>query len=659
MKNIFDADQENITGYNTKKARKKTGWVEESFYFEKNVGNQIAQPGTKNYIGKSLQPGRWWMFLILLLLALLIISGRILDIQIINGAHYRELAEGNRIRIKPIPAERGIIFDRNGTQLVQNIPNFILAITPQDLPTNTDQRNAVLLHIAEISGINIDDLYSLLKKYLSYSYGSLIIKENLDYQTALKLYIESANMPGMLIEGRMKRDYTYIHENDPENILSLSHILGYTGKISDVELERLQNDGYLLSDNIGKTGIEKQYEKQLRGIVGKKRVEVNASGSEQVTISEDPPTHGNNIYLTIDLEAQKFLEQTVKKLSDAKNKKRISAIAMDSRNGEILAMVSWPSFDNNLFSGDISQENYQKYITNPDKPLFNRAISGSFPSGSIVKLIITAAALQENIIKPSTTFLSVGGIHVDKWFFKDWKAGGHGVTNAVKALAWSVNTFYYYIGGGYKDFVGLGVDRITVYMRRFGLAAKTGIDIPGENNGFLPSKSWKKEYKGEQWYVGDTYNLSIGQGDLLVTPLQAAVWTAAIANGGDVVTPHIGLKSIDLTTKNGVFLQFDKARKHIVSEANTAVVRQGMRACVIEGSCKLLQTLPFASGGKTGTAQWSSTKPEHAWFTSFAPYDNPQIVITVLVEEGGEGSVSAMPIARNFLNWWGKKYLTH
>jgi penicillin-binding protein 2 len=271
--------------------------------------------------------------------------------------------------------------------------------------------------------------------------------------------------------------------------------------------------------------------------------------------------------------------------------------------------------------------------------------------------LIAVAALQEGIINKNTTFLSTGGITIDKWNFVDWKAGGHGLTNVTRALAWSINTFFYYIGGGYQNFVGLGVDKIVQYLKEFNLAKKTGIDLPGESEGFLPSKQWKEETKKEPWYVGDTYNLSIGQGDLLVTPIQTAVWTSAVANGGHVIAPRIVAASVNPVTKETTLTKITVNNENIVSSANMDIVKQGMRECVVSGSCQMLRSLPFTSGAKTGTAQWSATKENHAWFTAFAPYNQPKIVVAILIEEGKEGSTAAQPIARDFLSWWGKKYL--
>ncbi len=638
--------------------RYKHDWVEENLHLEKDFSKHTTTIGTRKYLGKSILNKRLLFFVVILLLGMTTILLRSFYAQILKGDYYYNLAENNRIRIKPIVAERGIIFDRFGKQLVQNVPNFSLSIVPQDLPIDKIKKQEVIFKLASISGLTEDYIQNLLLKYKNYSYESLVLKDNLDYNTSLKIYIESTQMPGVLIEGGMKRNYIFSNnQNLVSSTLSLSHVLGYLGKLNDEELQENHSKGYLVSDNIGKYGVEKKYENDLRGIYGRKKIEVNSTGREQNEISQEPPTPGKNLWLTIDLEAQNKLEELIKNFIAKKGEHRISAIALNPKNGEILALVSWPSFDNNLFSSGIKQEDYDKYINNPDKPLFNRAIGGNIPSGSIVKPIIAAAALEEKIIDINKTFLSNGGLQVGKWYFKDWKSGGHGTTNVTKALAWSVNTFFYYIGGGFGNFTGLGVNKILEYMHKFNLAKKTGIDLPGESAGFLPSKEWKEATKGEKWYVGDTYNLSIGQGDLLVTPLQAAVWTAAFANGGTIIKPHVALQLSSKDSKIEKF-SFSQENTKVVSSKTIEIVQQGMRECVLTGSCKLLQTLPFTSAGKTGTAQWNSTKPEHAWFTAFAPYENPQIVITVLIEEGGQGSTVSMPIANDFLSWWGKKYLT-
>ncbi|MBP6859001.1 MAG: penicillin-binding protein 2 [Candidatus Magasanikbacteria bacterium] len=655
MDKLFDISEDKIQRGNLEGKYSRT-WVEESFNFENQTGKQTALSHTKTYLGTSIERKNISIMLGVVMLGLAVLFGKTAYLQLIKGGMYRDLAEGNRIRLRPILSERGIIYDRFHTELVENVPNFSLTLIPQDLPRNLGKRAAVIDRVVNLSGVPKEQITELLKRYSSYSYASLVIKENLDYESALKLYIQSSQLPGISIEKGSKRQYISGKEGLANN-LSVSHLIGYLGKLNDKEIESLkEGNDYLPFDSIGKSGLEKTYEADLRGKYGLKKVEVNATGHEQSVLAEDPPTPGKNLILTLDLEAQKKLEELTQAMLVKTNKKRAAAIAMDPRDGSIIAMVSLPAFNNNDFSGGISQEDYSKYSTDTDRPLFNRAVGGMYPSGSIIKLVIAAAALQEKIITPSTAFLSTGGLKLGDRIFKDWKVGGHGITNVGKALAWSVNTYFYYVGGGYQNFVGLGVDRIVKYMKSFGLAQKTNIDITGEASGFVPSKEWKQENKKETWFVGDTYNLSIGQGDLLVTPIQAAVWTAAVANGKSVVQPHLAAQLEEPVTHKKTSLNFKKYDVPVSAE-NLALVRQGMKECVAYGSCQLLQALPFSSGGKTGTAQWNSNKDNHAWFTSFAPYENPKIVVTILVEEGKEGSTAAQPIARDFLLWWGQKYL--
>jgi penicillin-binding protein 2 len=259
---------------------------------------------------------------------------------------------------------------------------------------------------------------------------------------------------------------------------------------------------------------------------------------------------------------------------------------------------------------------------------------------------VAAAALAEGLIIPTTSFLSTGGLTIGSWFFPDWKVGGHGETNVGKAIAESVNTFFYIIGGGFDAFTGLGVERITSYARLFGFGSLTGLDLPNEGEGFLPSKEWKEEVKGERWYVGDTYHLAIGQGDLLVTPLQMAVALSTVANGGTKYEPHVAKAVGDQwILPKGTVLP-EELRQAI------KIVREGMRQTVTSGSARRLNSLPLAAAGKTGTAQIGGSSETHAWFTGFAPYENPEIAVVVLIEEGGEGSSTAVPVAENIFRWW-------
>lgn len=662
MDNIFEPSKQKIP-FNFR-GKFKLSWIEESFDLEQSSHEGLNIAHTRSYLGKSVTPKKIKIFLIIVIAGLLSLLIRVSYLQIVRGNYYRSLSEKNRVRLIAIPSERGVIYDRFNTELVQNVPNFLLSIVPQKLPSDSLERDKIIQRVAELGGLSVEEIKKKLEKYQNFSYQSLVIKENLDYKTALQLYSQNSDLPGILIESGFKRHYLSTlpsASNSSTQFLSLSHLLGYLGKINDEEWEEMRQskNNYLVSDNIGKTGLEKMYESELRGIYGYKKIEVDALEREQNVLSVEAPIPGQNLFLTIDLEAQAKLESIIKNILEKNNKKRAAAIALDPRNGEIIALVSYPSFNNNDFSGGISSSTYKRYIDDPNRPLFNRAIGGSYPPGSTAKIIIAAAALQEKIISENTSFNSTGGLRINRWFFPDWKAGGHGITNVTKAIAWSVNTFFYYVGGGYDTFSGLGVDKIVSYLSLFNLGQKTGIDLPGEKDGFVPSREWKLSEKKESWFIGDTYNLSIGQGDLLVTPLQVAQWTSSIANGGKIIQPHLTQKIVDASNKKEVVVKPHIIRQNFINPENIAIIKRGMKECVTMGSCKLLQNLSFSTGGKTGTAQWNKNFHNHAWFTAFAPYENPSIIITVLIEEGEEGSATALPVAYDFLNWWGKKYLTH
>ncbi|MFH1286878.1 MAG: penicillin-binding protein 2 [Candidatus Magasanikbacteria bacterium] len=637
----------------------KYGWVEDSFGFEKNSGHQVSLPGSNRYVASSISLSFLRYLFTFVGIVLFFLFIRIFYLQVVRGQYYLSVAENNRQREISIPSERGIIFDRNMNELTKNIPNFSLALIPQDLPRRKEERKKVVEKLAELTDKGAGEIGYILEKYGSYSYESIIIQEGLSYDEALLVHIAAADLPGISIYRGSKRLYLFhqtINTSTEDLIVkapsSLSHIVGYLGKLNPEELDSLYSQGYLPSDSLGKVGLEKTYENVLRGEYGKRTIEVNALGREQVVIAEESPMPGSHLKLSVDTTIQNKLEDIIRESFEKSEKSRAVAIAIDPRNGEILALVSLPSFNNNDFSGGISSEKYSSYIEDEDRPLFNRAIGGTYPSGSTIKPFIAAAALQEGVINRNTSILSTGGIQVGPWFFPDWKYGGHGFTDVRKSLAWSVNTFYYYIGGGHNEFVGLGVDVISEYLTKFGFSKKLGIDLPSEAEGFIPTKEWKSQELDEQWYIGDTYNLSIGQGYFLVTPLQIASLTAMIANGGTHYKPHLVYSTIDPISDQETRVNPEIITGHGINPSHIGTVRLGMRDCVLYGSCRLLSSLPINVAGKTGTAQWHSEKDNHAWFTSFAPYDSPEIVLTVLVEEGGEGSEVAVPIANQFYYWW-------
>jgi len=617
----------------------RLGWTEDSF---------TPGGGEKETVGRTFDFSKLRPISIFIILALAVLAGRSAWLQIVKGNYYYSLAEGNRIRIERLEPKRGIIYDQNLNPLVRNVANSLLYLIPADLPRDEEARDKVIKKVSdilpELPAEEIKNKLARIKIGTLNSYQPLFLADNIPHEKAMLLYLKSANLPGVFLTDKTRREYDL-------SASSLSHVLGYTGKINEKELEK-SGDEYLPIDYIGKTGIEYFWENELKGESGEKYIEVDALGKEKKIISQSKTTDGHNLVLSLNLGLQKKLEEVTAAYLKKLNLNKAAAVVMNPNNGEILALVSFPAYDSNKFAKGISAEDYAALLNSPDNPLFNRVISGEYPSGSTIKPVIAAAGLEEKIISEHTSFLSVGGISIGQWFYPDWKAGGHGLTDVRKAIAQSVNTFFYYIGGGYEDFFGLGVERIVNYAKLFGLGAQTGVDLAGEAAGFLPTEEWKEKVKGERWYIGDTYHLAIGQGDLLVTPLQVANYTSVFANGGRLYRPHL-VKEV-LTRDDKLVREVETApiRSNFIDPYNIEVVRQGMRQTVTSGSATSLQSLPVAVAGKTGSAQWSTKEKTHAWFTGFAPYEKPEIVITVLVEQGGEGSEVAVPIAREVLEWY-------
>ena len=648
-------------------------WTEESF---------LQNTGDKEALSHSFDYNNLKYFFLVFVLGFFLLFGRAFLLQVLKNDEYAMLAEGNRLRSINIEPKRGIIYDKELRPLVRNSANFVLYLRPIDLPRDELERDTLLRQIALISSGDLEDkdefyvahpteldlvadsagFYELKEKLAQVRIGSLesyqplFVADQLDYETALFISLKASDWPGVLISNKTGREYVIpTTETDKSfQILgesSLAHILGYTGKINAKEL-KAYGTNYSLIDYPGKTGIEYSYEAELKGVAGKKNVEVDALGRQKKIVNEIPARDGYNVRLTLDLDLQLKAEEILKSHLEKNKKTRASLIAIDPRDGSILALVSLPAYNNNLFSGGISQTNYDLLINNSDRPLLNRAIAGEFPAGSTVKPIFAAGALEEGLINSATSFLSTGGIRISQWFFPDWKAGGHGATNVKSALAWSVNTFFYYIGGGYGDFKGLGLDGLIKYSKLFGLGEKTGIDLPGEVAGLVPNEEWKRAEVDEPWYIGDTYHFSIGQGYLLATPIQVANYTVAIANGGTLYQPHLVGEIFIEGGETIKKIEPKIIRQNFIATDKLAIVREGMREAVTYGSARLLDYLPFSSAGKTGTAQWSSVKNTHAWYIGFAPYENPEIALVILVEEGGEGSSVATPIAFDLLKWY-------
>jgi len=636
-------------------------WAEDAYISESNKNQEV--------IGQNFNVNFLFIIAIFFSLFLFLLLGKVAWLQVVKGDYYRSMAEGNRIRITRIEPQRGVILDRSGNTLVRNKPNFLLYFVPVDLPSG-EELNKLIAEVEKIVGsISGEEIKTKLAKINRKSldaYQPLFIEDNIEYEKAMKLYLKSADWPGVVLSSKSNREYSYITNSNNSSTtasrddsgkysISLSHVMGYTGKINEEELSQY-GDEYLPIDYIGKMGVEYFWENELKGVNGQKQIEVDALGKEKKIIGETAAIPGNTLVLALDVRQQIKLEELLKKELDKLKLQKGVAIVTNPNNGEILAMVSLPSFNNNIFARGISQQEYESLTKNSDNPLFNRVVSGEYPSGSTIKPVMSAAALEEGVIDENTSVVSTGGIRIGQWFFPDWKAGGHGVTDVRKAIAQSVNTFFYYIGGGYQNFQGLGLDKIVHYEQLFGLGSQTGVDLAGEGNGFLPTAEWKEKTKNEQWYIGDTYHVSIGQGDLLVTPLQVAAYTNVFANGGTLYRPHLVKSIINGGTKQSEDIKNDPVRENFIKPYNIRIVREGMRQTVTSGSASRLQSVPVPVAGKTGTAQWSTEKDPHGWFIGFAPYDKPEIAIVIMIEAGGEGSSVATPIAQDYLTWYFRDY---
>lgn len=602
------------------------------------------------YLGRSLGPRQLWLTGLVITVGFLVLIGRAVSLQLIRGNDYRGLAEGNRLRIKTIAAPRGLIYDRYGRLLADNVPALSLALVPHDLPRDSKEKERIIKEVSESIGVPVDKISSFWRDLIE-RHGSSTdffnLASNLPLEEGPRLKVLANSWPGVEVTLRPLRIYPSVEDG----ALSLSHVLGYVGEVTKEDISSGREQNYSLSDEIGKNGLELYFESMLRGENGRREVEVNALGQEKQLLAETAPTPGKNIWLTIDLELQGEVEAALKTGLKRAQASRGAVVVLDASDSSVLAMVSWPSFDANDFTKGLSLEQYEALKNDPDHPLFNRAVQGLYPPGSVIKPLIAAAALSQGIITGTTQYLSVGGFGIGQSFFPDWKAGGHGLTSVRRALAESVNTFFYIIGGGYEKFLGLGIEKIGEYAHLFGLGEKTNIDLPNEAVGLVPNPEWKMAAQKRPWYIGDTYHVAIGQGDLLVTPLQIVNYIAGIANNGTLYEPHLFLETSSEASAGHERRPLKIKKSNIIDESDLKIVREGMRQTITSGSAQALADLSIDVAGKTGTAEMGNRKP-HAWFTGFAPWQSPQIVVVVVIENAGEGSTYAVPVAKEILQWW-------
>ncbi|MFC1644660.1 penicillin-binding protein 2 [Patescibacteria group bacterium] len=571
-------------------------------------------------------------------LMVFVMVSRIFYLTIVQGTHYDNLASSNKTRNVVIKAPRGNIYDRFGKPLVYNIPSLDLVIIPSDLSDSEEDRSKMLRELVKIFNTSEDEFRDVIFSIKSKTAKPVLLKGNITQDNALRVAEILSKFPGLFIEKTAIRSYV--------DSVIFSHILGYEGKIKPEELKT--RDNYLLTDSIGKQGIEKYYEKYLRGEYGARKIEVDSLGRAKRELEMVPPAPGSDIFLNIDAELQKKLFDSITSTLEKEDLKVASGIAMNPNNGEILALVSVPSFDNNLFSGGISQKDYSSIINNSLRPMFNRVVSGEYPPGSTIKPLIAAAALSEGVIDEHTQIESRGGIQVGSYFFGDWKV--HGMTDMRRAIAVSSDVYFYSIGGGYGNIKGLGMSRMKKYEEMFGLGQLTNVDLPNEEEGFIPDKEWKMRVIGEKWYQGNSYHASIGQGYVTTTPLQLAVYTSAIANNGVLYQPRVVSQ---IKTKDGVVNNKPKiVKKNIIDKDILKVVQEGMRMTVTDGTAMSLNGMNIKVAGKTGTAQYGGGDKTHGWFVSYAPYENPEIAMVVLVEGQTDNTYNAVPITNEVYDWY-------
>lgn len=592
------------------------------------------------------------IFIIFLLFA------KTFQLQVIEGKNLLAQAKDNKFIIDEIQAERGVIYDRNLNQIVFNRPSFDLILEKGNLPQSGAEREKVLKEVSQILKVSFEDL----EKKISESENPQVpISENLDYLTLITLETKISELPGFQIINNPVREY-----KDGETI---SHLIGFTGKIWAEEL-KTNPEVYSITDYIGRDGIEKSYEEFLRKNPGKLKIEKDALGNLISKEIIQYPESGKSLVLWLDSGLQKKIKEELGKEIQILGASGGVAVALDPKTGGVISLVSLPSFDSNLFQKGADQEELKKLLEDPKKlkPLFNRAISGQgYLTGSTIKPLIASAALEEKVISVNEKINCQGEIVVESKdvpgridIYHDWKT--HGLTNIKKAIAESCNVFFYTVGGGYGERNGLGPTRIKNYLELFGWGKKTGIDLPGEGEGFIPSPEWKKSYFKEKerqiWYDGDTYNLSIGQGFIAVTPLQVATAFSAIANGGKLLQPQVVKSIIGVSENSNQEIEPKIIRENFIDQNNLQIVREGMRQAVTSGSATgYLDLLPVSAAAKTGTAQ-TGKKDKYGnelfynWVTVFAPYEDPEIVLTIMIENVPQVSAVVLPIAKNVLEWY-------
>ena len=550
-------------------------------------------------------------------------------LQVLRGKYYRTLAESNRTRIVTIAAPRGTLLDRGGRVLVENRPSFNVVLTPE----HSEDLDASVARVGRVLHMGEAQIRERIARRAA-PFRRVVIKSDASPADVATIEARRLELPEAGIEVVPLRSYPLAE--------AAAHALGRVGEVTQPQLQSPEFAGFEPGDLVGQAGIESQYNRSLTGRDGFRRVVVNSRGLEVAESQREAPVDGPSLTLTLDLDLQKAMEQAFAGRPG-------SAVALDPETGEILAINSTPAYDPNDFTGGVEAALWSRLTSDPDNPLMNRVIQGQYAPGSLFKVVMALAALEEGVITPTTTFYCPGYLSIYNTVFRCHKAAGHGVVDLHRALAQSCNVFFYQVG------VRLEIERIARYARLLGLGQPTGIDLPHEATGLIPSPEWKRRSQGTNWFAGETVSVAIGQGQVTVTPLQMARLAALVANGGRLVRPHL-VKAV-----GGTPVSLPPATPTGLKPETLAAVRDGMWAVVNEHGTAWRTQLPGLDVcGKTGSAQvvaharlaragGALALQPHGWFIAFAPKDKPRIALAVLVEHGGSGGEAAVPVARKIL----------
>jgi len=587
---------------------------------------------------------------VLILLGLGVLVGRYVVLQVSRHAEFATRSTNNRVKPRAIPPARGLIYDRNGVLLADNVPAFRLEVVPEqvkDMP-------ALLARLGKVVPLGQDDIDAFNKQLRqSRRFDSVPLKMHLTEDEIDRFAVNRWRFPNVDVVPYLTRRYPFGG--------LFAHVVGYVGRIDADDLQRLDPDRYQGTSHVGRSGIERSYEDLLHGKPGYELLEVNADGRTQHVLETHPPTPGKNLYLSIDVRVQKAAEAAFDGRPGA-------AVVIDPRNGQVLAMVSVPTFDPNLFVNGISQADYGALTKDPDKPLYNRALRGVYPPGSTIKPFLALGGLELGLRRPSDTVLSTGQFCLpgQKRCYRDDTRGGDGTVDMVTAIEKSTNTYFYRLA------LDMGIDRLSQWMGRFSFGSKTGVDLIGESDGILPSRAWKAAHSKQPWYPGETVIAGIGQGYWAVTPLQLAHAVATLAGHGVPYLPRLVMATRAVGDTKRQPLPDPPGPSLIVKPSDWDVINQGMRAVITGGTGKGLNDgFPYAIAGKSGTAErYSRTTDAYntnkntaylasrhrAWFMAYAPADNPQIAAAVVLEAGAWGGSDAGPIVRKIFDAWLKTH---